>query len=135
MMRCKCEVCVGGRGSLIRIFIFFFQAEDGIRDYKVTGVQTCALPISSDLAQRNEGTRSVDCLPFAWTKEQSRCDRCCSNNRSRSAAADEILTGWFGISFAAQQGALFWRWKGSRNCPRFDSMAQRGISGFRGFAY
>src|SRR5256885_11667626 len=27
---------------------FFFQAEDGIRDYKVTGVQTCALPISAD---------------------------------------------------------------------------------------
>src|SRR2546426_11114507 len=26
---------------------FFFQAEDGIRDYKVTGVQTCALPIWS----------------------------------------------------------------------------------------
>src|SRR5256885_8753486 len=25
---------------------FFVQAEDGIRDYKVTGVQTCALPIS-----------------------------------------------------------------------------------------
>src|SRR5205807_4108292 len=28
---------------------FFFQAEDGIRDYKVTGVQTCALPIFSTL--------------------------------------------------------------------------------------
>src|SRR5699024_5557614 len=28
------------------IFIFFFQAEDGIRDRNVTGVQTCALPIS-----------------------------------------------------------------------------------------
>src|SRR5256885_5518941 len=28
------------------IDFFFFQAEDGIRDYKVTGVQTCALPIS-----------------------------------------------------------------------------------------
>src|SRR5256885_8748408 len=27
------------------IWHFFFQAEDGIRDYKVTGVQTCALPI------------------------------------------------------------------------------------------
>ena len=26
-------------------FIFFFQAEDGIRDTSVTGVQTCALPI------------------------------------------------------------------------------------------
>ena len=39
---------------LMRIFIvkflgFFFQAEDGIRDYKVTGVQTCALPISERL--------------------------------------------------------------------------------------
>src|SRR5256885_6971711 len=30
--------------------IVFFQAEDGIRDYKVTGVQTCALPISAGLA-------------------------------------------------------------------------------------
>src|SRR2546423_2878824 len=29
-------------------FYFFFQAEDGIRDKLVTGVQTCALPISDD---------------------------------------------------------------------------------------
>src|SRR5260221_4376238 len=29
-----------------RAFLFFFQAEDGIRDHCVTGVQTCALPIS-----------------------------------------------------------------------------------------
>src|SRR6266446_1610095 len=29
-------------------YYFFFQAEDGIRDYKVTGVQTCALPISTN---------------------------------------------------------------------------------------
>src|SRR5207248_7024964 len=29
------------------LFFFFFQAEDGIRDRTVTGVQTCALPISS----------------------------------------------------------------------------------------
>src|SRR5256885_5565244 len=36
--------------------IFFFQAEDGIRDYKVTGVQTCALPISLYAA---EGTANV----------------------------------------------------------------------------
>src|SRR5690348_17428344 len=28
-------------------FFFFFQAEDGIRDGRVTGVQTCALPISN----------------------------------------------------------------------------------------
>src|SRR5256885_9063981 len=34
------------RGRTVSSF-FFFQAEDGIRDYKVTGVQTCALPIST----------------------------------------------------------------------------------------
>src|SRR5256885_9808582 len=31
--------------DLLVLVVFFFQAEDGIRDYKVTGVQTCALPI------------------------------------------------------------------------------------------
>ena len=30
----------------IILYFFFFQAEDGIRDHCVTGVQTCALPIS-----------------------------------------------------------------------------------------
>src|SRR5476649_3063002 len=32
-------------------FFFFFQAEDGIRDHCVTGVQTCALPILHDRGQ------------------------------------------------------------------------------------
>src|SRR5256885_15825795 len=45
----------------IHIF-FFFQAEDGIRDYKVTGVQTCALPISTILAS---------CLPSVDAVESS----------------------------------------------------------------
>src|SRR4051794_41544136 len=51
--------CVGlsSCGLLVRVavradaavdsVVFFFQAEDGIRDGRVTGVQTCALPISS----------------------------------------------------------------------------------------
>src|SRR5687768_13726635 len=34
-----------------QLCVFFFQAEDGIRDVAVTGVQTCALPISSDALQ------------------------------------------------------------------------------------
>src|SRR5256885_16375128 len=38
--------------------VFFFQAEDGIRDYKVTGVQTCALPILI-AARRNPRTKRV----------------------------------------------------------------------------
>src|SRR3989454_8914749 len=42
------------------IFIFFFfQAEDGIRDYKVTGVQTCALPISSVVQVLTDPASSV----------------------------------------------------------------------------
>ena len=35
---------------LFLFLFFFFQAEDGIRDTSVTGVQTCALPILDDLA-------------------------------------------------------------------------------------
>src|SRR5262249_57374498 len=38
-------VCASTLRSTVLIF-FFFQAEDGIRDWSVTGVQTCALPIS-----------------------------------------------------------------------------------------
>src|ERR1039457_7386214 len=33
---------------------FFFQAEDGIRDYKVTGVQTCALPICESVGDASD---------------------------------------------------------------------------------
>src|SRR5260221_2923056 len=39
---------------------FFFQAEDGIRDHCVTGVQTCALPICSDPGDRDRGIRTGD---------------------------------------------------------------------------
>src|SRR5205807_3578397 len=47
-------------------FFFFFQAEDGIRDYKVTGVQTCALPIWN----AREGRRHPSCL-----RSNDVCDR------------------------------------------------------------
>src|SRR2546422_2397990 len=39
-------MCVAVRFLLSVLLFFFFQAEDGIRDVAVTGVQTCALPIS-----------------------------------------------------------------------------------------
>src|SRR5688572_31768618 len=41
------------------IFFFFFQAEDGIRDLTVTGVQTCALPICGRV-QRGEPTLTTE---------------------------------------------------------------------------
>src|SRR5256885_5541946 len=40
-------------------FFFFFQAEDGIRDYKVTGVQTCALPIWPDVRLIDVATKAA----------------------------------------------------------------------------
>src|SRR5256886_4637956 len=46
---------------LFSFFFFFFQAEDGIRDLTVTGVQTCALPIY--IFQAND-RRVVFALPF-----------------------------------------------------------------------
>src|SRR5256885_3706397 len=50
------------------MFFFFFQAEDGIRDYKVTGVQTCALPIS---AQKPQACRHPGVLEHAGTRIHS----------------------------------------------------------------
>src|SRR5256885_9875559 len=46
-------------GDGICVAVFFFQAEDGIRDYKVTGVQTCALPISAAWKTRFGADSSV----------------------------------------------------------------------------
>src|SRR2546422_11756621 len=42
---------------MILISFFFFQAEDGIRDVAVTGVQTCALPISSRASSKHAARR------------------------------------------------------------------------------
>src|SRR5437764_2749938 len=42
-------------GKCIFVVFFFFQAEDGIRDTSVTGVQTCALPISRGRILLNGG--------------------------------------------------------------------------------
>src|SRR5256885_12741406 len=70
-------------------FFFFFQAEDGIRDYKVTGVQTCALPISLRLGAprrwRFATTRAVRSVAIAarirrqaWPPRRSRWGLCAS---------------------------------------------------------
>src|SRR5437016_10242365 len=46
---------VPGVASLFDFCFFFFQAEDGIRDWSVTGVQTCALPIYMSLGGGVQG--------------------------------------------------------------------------------
>src|SRR5699024_11357031 len=52
--------------------VFFFQAEDGIRDRNVTGVQTCALPIFIFLA---EDSRAVAGVARFWTCRSQRYSR------------------------------------------------------------
>src|SRR5207302_7549828 len=52
-------------------FFFFFQAEDGIRDFHVTGVQTCALPIFVCFRRvasrsRKQTTRWSHCRSRSW---------------------------------------------------------------------
>src|SRR5699024_11321692 len=46
------------------VISFFFQAEDGIRDRNVTGVQTCALPISQPEEETAEGVLVVPGVPL-----------------------------------------------------------------------
>src|SRR6266498_187496 len=62
----------------VRAGHFFFQAEDGIRDADVTGVQTCALPISPELpgsAASQNSSAVVNLKPtegsFATTTDQT----------------------------------------------------------------
>src|SRR5438552_11754261 len=57
-------------------FIFFFQAEDGIRDDLVTGVQTCALPISSTTTITPSGcSRSKSVFAISEVSRSCSCSR------------------------------------------------------------
>src|SRR3989454_10775800 len=54
---------------------FFFQAEDGIRDYKVTGVQTCALPIlnpnrATKVLHRKPGANDWEVVELEWAMDR-----------------------------------------------------------------
>src|SRR5688500_19846551 len=70
--------------ALLDIF-FFFQAEDGIRDYKVTGVQTCALPIYPVAPRRVFGTlESPRLLPTQARSEERRVGKEGRSRRSTS---------------------------------------------------
>src|ERR671923_931122 len=55
------------------VLVFFFQAEDGIRDDLVTGVQTCALPICH--YRRNPRGGGTDWIRFPATRSQLGAER------------------------------------------------------------
>src|SRR5437870_5891181 len=60
--------------DMLFFFFFFFQAEDGIRDGHVTGVQTCALPISIKHERFKEDFSPLDL--------QCRCPVCRRHSRA-----------------------------------------------------
>src|SRR5256885_2538659 len=87
------------RNSASSCSCFFFQAEDGIRDYKVTGVQTCALPIWSEaLALYLEGTALLGApgLPEAAALESAL-------RKLEAALGPEALGGLAGRVEAAER--------------------------------
>src|SRR5204863_5292746 len=58
--------------SVLFFFFFFFQAEDGIRDLYVTGVQTCALPIFGRPHFQDLAFPATSC---AWKARSWKCGR------------------------------------------------------------
>src|SRR2546430_11887976 len=76
-------------------FFFFFQAEDGIRDLTVTGVQTCALPILIAGHMDLLFTDAANVLPFVRSRQIKAYG---VTTKGRWAAAPEIPTiAEFGI--------------------------------------
>src|SRR5260370_18369934 len=73
---------------MVDFCFFFFQAEDGIRDSSVTGVQTCALPISqgSVLTPENYWMRWI-CL--AWSARTLPWATCCRTCASSSTSGNK----------------------------------------------
>src|SRR5260370_29210614 len=70
--------------TLIACCFFFFQAEDGIRDSSVTGVQTCALPICPAQPSRGRGT---------WLEKRPRHrDGCAGHDGTRPTPSDHGAT-------------------------------------------
>src|SRR5205085_9490139 len=86
-------------------FFFFFQAEDGIRDLTVTGVQTCALPISrravaaviSRAAARPSSPVHALAQPLLTTIARAtppERDRCSRERSEERRVGKECRAGW-----------------------------------------
>src|SRR2546430_4469352 len=81
---------------MCRSLFFFFQAEDGIRDLTVTGVQTCALPIStkspsSSIRCSSSRRRMRSPSPSSNTKSPSRSEEHTSELQSQSNLVCRLL--------------------------------------------
>src|SRR5256884_9230195 len=101
--------------SLLWFLFFFFQAEDGIRDVAVTGVQTCALPISigGPLVLQRYSPRQAVCLRRRnWLESRGPPQ----SGRIRSTRA---------LRLGLQYGLCFWRRYSERTEPRREPRQNR----------
>src|SRR5437773_10838953 len=113
-MACRCE----------DLCFFFFQAEDGIRDRDVTGVQTCALPISRKEPEHKGNAGAACGAAGNWRRRECprwRNDRAGRGGRRRGGRSEERRVGKECRSrgWEAQQkknhGAVLGRvWRGTR---------------------
>src|SRR2546427_8583657 len=71
VLLCSCGFWVAAVYVSTCCFFFFFQAEDGIRDLTVTGVQTCALPISTPFGVISNRNRARESYGFIWSRTRS----------------------------------------------------------------
>src|SRR5690606_14370582 len=87
--------------SCIVFLFFFFQAEDGIRDFHVTGVQTCALPIFANAASPKPDREWRGCVPIPLCicrgvrgAPMPPPGRGCNTRYRRDQAGDLTPRGW-----------------------------------------
>src|SRR6266403_4584336 len=103
--------CLSEKNVQMSLF-FFFQAEDGIRDLYVTGVQTCALPISNASGGRSTAVISSPCARTVsrsgaspgrrWRSEERRVGKECRSRWSPYHQTKknkvEVIVTWRGAT-------------------------------------
>src|SRR5262249_56065394 len=108
---CSVGRCLG----VFSVCFFFFQAEDGIRDWSVTGVQTCALPISCGerlAGSLGRGGGIAACaVGHAGARTVNRC--------GQSAARARSAFGQIGRASCRERGE---EWGGGGSCKRKKGM-------------
>src|SRR2546430_4613644 len=107
--------------------IFFFQAEDGIRDLTVTGVQTCALPISFRGTQKRRRQYDRDrALQRLQNEVSTLVAHVRTPRRARGNRQDHWLGGEHEIGRASGRGK--WRSRGAADHLKKKKKERRGIS-------
>src|SRR5690606_40328205 len=88
---CFVSICSCKSDSVFFFFFFFFQAEDGIRDFHVTGVQTCALPIFVTL--RNDHINR-----FIWAANANAKRLLGEGYKPPATGSKELNPFWWGLT-------------------------------------